>query len=150
MENTKFTTMVRGLNEMDVLKKVLTIIALAFAVVAFTSSFVRLGQSTRELGQVRRELQRATERERELTAELEITQQRLDTALSTIRDSQTRVEEIQRITERSSERFRYGFEELGNLRRAISEAEEYYTNLEVQLDSLRHVLDYDNSNLEVK
>lgn len=135
---------------MNVLKKVLCIIALVFAVTAYTDSFVRLVKGHRELGQVRAELSRATERERELTAELEITQQRLDASLATIRDSQSRVTEIQRAAERSSERFRYGFEELGNLRRAISEAEEYYTNLEIQLDSLRHVLGNNNSNLEVK
>lgn len=135
---------------MNVFKKVLAIIALVFAVTAYTDSFVRLGQSQRELGQVRAELSRATERERELTAELEITQQRLDACLSTIRDSQSRVTEIQRAAERSSERFRYGFEELGNLRRAISEAEEYYKNLEVQLDSLRHMLSNNNSNLEIE
>lgn len=131
---------------MNVLEKVFLVTVLTFAVTAFTGSFVRLGQSQRELEQVRAELQRATERERELTAELEITQQRLDACLSTIRDSQSRVAEIQAITERSSERFRYGFEELGNLRRAISEAEEYYKNLEVQLDSLRLVLSNNNSN----
>jgi len=133
---------------MDVLKKVLCIIAFAFAVTAFSNSFVRLGQSERELGQIRAELQRATERERNLTAELELTQQRLDASLATIRCSQARVTEIQTITERSSERFRYGFEELGNLRKAISEAKEYYENLEVQLDSLRNLLSNSNYDLE--
>lgn len=133
---------------MNVFKKVLLVIATMFVLCAFSSSFVRLGQSEHELGQVRAELSRATERERELTAELEITQQRLDTALSTIRDSQSRVTEIQAITERSTERFRYGFEELGNLRKAISEAKEYYENLEVQLDSLRNLLSNSNYDLE--
>jgi len=133
---------------MNVFKKVLLVIATAFVLCAFSNSFVRLGQSERELGQIRAELSRATERERNLTAELEVTQQRLDASLATIRDSQARVTEIQTITERSSERFRYGFEELGNLRKAISEAKEYYENLEVQLDSLRNLLSNCNYDLE--
>lgn len=120
------------------------------AIFCFCRSFVSMGQGEREFGQVRAELQRATERERELEAELELVNKQLDASIETIRDSQRCAAEIRASTERSEERFRYGFEELGNLRRAIAEAEGAYKDMENQLSVLERMLSYDDSNLEIE
>lgn len=104
---------------------------------------IRLEQSQQTIGRLRNELENAGANER-------ILEQQIATAEQTITSSRESVERLTTITRESAEQFARGQSTIDGLRKSIKEAEEFYTNLENELNSLRNKLGDSNSDLEVE
>lgn len=128
---------------MNVLKKVALVIAVVFAVTAYTDSFIRLVKGHRELGQLRAQVNMATGTVESLTRENAELRDRITA-------SRREAEEIRRISEVFDKSIEDNLSDVRRLREGIREAEAYCSAMEDMLNSWIDKYGYDNSNLEVK
>lgn len=121
-----------------------------FHIVFVWATSFRLESDQQSIERLRNELENARTNELVLERQLESVEQRLSSAGQTISDGRERVEKLSKLTQESAAQFANGKSTIDGLRKSIKEAEEFYTNLEVELNSLRNELSNDNSDLEVK